>query len=144
MRLACRCMGFSSRRVTELAREHGCTDVESLGLATGAGDGCGTCRPELEELLADLRGEPVSEAARRANRDRNACEALRRVESALFVNVLPRLPAGTQVELLEMDGLRVLLQLGKANDTETLRALIAERLAKLVCAELEVRFSGSR
>jgi bacterioferritin-associated ferredoxin len=137
-------MGLSSRRVTELAREHGCQDVESLGLACGAGDGCGTCRPELEELLADLRGEPVPEATRRANQTRNANEALRRVEGALFVSVLPRLPAGTQVDLLELDGLRVLIRLETPADAAAVQAQIDERLRKIVCAELEVRFQPAR
>lgn len=132
-------MGLSSRRIGELARSRGLADLDAIGRACGAGTGCGTCRPELEELLADLRGEPVAELVRRANRARNAAEALRRVETALFGSIAARLPPGARIELISVDGLRVELH-ASAGDSPELRALVAERLAKLVCAELEVVF----
>src|SRR5262245_47978520 len=106
-RLTCRCMGLSSQRIGELARAEALADVESIGRACGAGTGCGTCRPELEELLADLRGEPVLDGVRRANRARNAAEAYRRVETALYGSIAARLPVGTRLELVSVDGLRV-------------------------------------
>ena len=132
-------MGLSSQRIGDLAQARALADVEAIGRACGAGTGCGTCRPELEELLADLRGEPVLEGVRRANRARNAAEAYRRVETALFGSIAARLPAGTRLELISVDGLRVELHAG-AGDSPELRALVAERLVKLVCAELEVVF----
>jgi bacterioferritin-associated ferredoxin len=138
-RLACRCMGLSSRRIAELLRERGLRDLEALALASGAGTGCGTCRPELEEMLADAAGEPVPESVRRANRARNTAETLRRVETALFGSIVARLPPPTQVELVSVDGLRVDLHLA-ANDLPEVRALIVDRLRKLVCGELEIAF----
>jgi NifU-like protein len=139
-RLACRCMGLSSRHLTELARERDLHDLDALAEASGAGGGCGTCRPELEELLADAFGAPVLESARRANRARNASETLRRVEATLFGSIAARLPAPAQVELVSVDGLRVELHVA-AGDRPELRALVAERLRKLVCPELEVVFT---
>jgi bacterioferritin-associated ferredoxin len=138
-RLACRCMGLSSRRIAELMRDRELRDLEALALASGAGAGCGTCRPELEELLADAAGAPVAESVRRANRSRNASETLRRVETALFGSIAARLPPPTHVELVSVDGLRVELHLA-ANDLPEVRALIVDRMQKLVCAELEVVF----
>jgi bacterioferritin-associated ferredoxin len=140
VRLACRCMGLSSRRIAELVRDRGLGDLTSLALEAGAGAGCGTCKPELEEILADLAGQPVPESVRRANRAKNSAESLRRVETALFGSIAARLPPPTQVELISVDGLRVELHLSR-NDLPELRALIAERLQKLVCNELEVVFA---
>jgi bacterioferritin-associated ferredoxin len=131
-------MGLSSRRIAELAREQGARDLESLA-AFGAGAGCGSCRQELEEILADAAGIPVAESVRRANRARNAVEAFRRVETALFGSIAARLPPGTRVDLVSVDGLRVELHLA-GNDRPEVRALLAERLMKLVCSELEVVF----
>jgi bacterioferritin-associated ferredoxin len=131
-------MGLSSLRIEQLVRDRGLADLTSLALEAGAGAGCGTCRPELEEMLAELAGEAVPESLRRANRARNAAEALRRVETALL-GVAARLPPPTEVELRSMDGLRVELHLAR-NDLPELRALIRERLCKLVCTELEVVF----
>lgn len=133
-------MGLSSRRIAELVRDRGLGDLTSLALEAGAGAGCGTCKPELEEILADLAGQPVPESVRRANRAKNSAESLRRVETALFGSIAARLPPPTQVELISVDGLRVELHLSR-NDLPELRALIAERLQKLVCNELEVVFA---
>lgn len=138
-RLVCRCMGFSSRRIEQLVRERGLADLTSLALEAGAGAGCGTCRPELEEILADVAGEPYPESARRANRSRNHSESQRRVETAL-VGVAARLPPPTRVELISVSGLRVELHFSR-NDLPELRALVAERLHKLICTELEIVFS---
>jgi len=124
-RLVCRCMGLSSLQIEKLVRDRGLADLTSLALEAGAGAGCGTCRPELEEMLAELAGEAVP-------------ESLRRVETALL-GVAARLPPPTEVELRSMDGLRVELHLAR-NDLPELRALIRERLCKLVCTELEVVF----
>ena len=59
---------------------------------------------------------------------------------ALFGSIAARLPAPTQVELISVDGLRVELHLSR-NDLPEVRALIGERLRKLVCHELEVVFA---
>jgi len=131
-------MGLSSRKIAELVRERGVTDVESLA-STGAGAGCGSCRAELEEILADAAGTPVSDSVRRANQARNSAEAFRRVETALFGSIAVRLPPKTALELVSVHGLRVEIHVG-ANDSPELRALVAERLLKLVCSELEVVF----
>jgi bacterioferritin-associated ferredoxin len=132
-------MGFSSRRIAELVRDRGLADLTSLALEAGAGAGCGTCRPELEEILADVAGEPFPESLRRANRTRNAAESWRRVETALL-GVAARLPPPAEVELISVDGLRVELRLARS-DLPELRALIADRLHKLVCEDLEVVFT---
>jgi len=131
-------MGLSSRKIDELVRGQGLRDLESLA-ATGAGAGCGSCRPELEEILADAAGLPVAESVRRANRARNGAESFRRIEAALFGSIVVRLPPGTDLQLVSVDGLRVELHLG-THDAPEVRALISERLCKLVCSELEVVF----
>jgi bacterioferritin-associated ferredoxin len=138
-RLVCRCMGMSSRQIAELVRERGLADVDSIAESLGAGGGCGSCRPDLEEILAELRGAPLPESIRRANRLRGEAEALRRVEGVLFGSIVSRLPAGTQIELVSVAGLRVDLHVAQG-DAPELRALVAERLRKLVCDELEVVF----
>jgi bacterioferritin-associated ferredoxin len=138
-RLICRCMGLSSRRIEAAVRELALADLDAIVAATGAGGGCGSCRPDLIELLGDARGEPVPDSVRRANHARVAAEALRRVEAALYGSVCARLPAGTQIELISVAGLRVELHVA-SGDSPELRALVAERLAKIVCAELDVAF----
>jgi bacterioferritin-associated ferredoxin len=138
-RLICRCMGLSSRRIEAVVRERSLADLDAIAAETGAGGGCGSCRTDLQEILAEVRGEPVPESVRRANRARVEAEALRRVEAALYGSVCARLPAGTQIELISVAGLRVELHVARG-DAPELRALVSERLAKLVCVELEIAF----
>jgi len=139
-RLICRCMGLSSRRIAELVRARGLADVDAIAESLGAGGGCGSCRPDLEEILADLCGAPLGEAIRRENRVRGEAAALRRVEATLFGSIVARLPAATELELVSVAGLRVELHVARGDSPE-LRALVAERLRKVVCGELEVVFS---
>ena len=61
------------------------------------------------------------------------------VEGALFGSIVSRLPPGTQIELVSVAGLRVDLHIARG-DAPELRALVADRLRKLVCGELEVVF----
>ncbi len=55
--LVCSCAqvgrGNLERRIAE-----GCTELEELCRSSGAGSGCGSCRPDIVQLLAD-RDEPV-------------------------------------------------------------------------------------
>ncbi|MGD8452247.1 MAG: (2Fe-2S)-binding protein [Phycisphaerae bacterium] len=51
MKTRCECRGLSFVGLMKYARRHGITTLEELMKATGAGTGCGTCRPYLEELL---------------------------------------------------------------------------------------------
>jgi NifU-like protein len=138
-RLSCRCMGLSSRVVEAAVRAHDVRELAVLAQLSGAGSGCGTCHPELLEIIADVLGAPVLEATRRANRARCVSETMRRVEAALFGAIAARLPADVEVELVSVEGLRVELHLARGDRPE-IRALVAERLCKLVCTELQVVF----
>ncbi len=138
-RLLCRCMGMSDRAIAAAARERGLCDLDAIAESLGAGGCCGSCRPDLAELLADLRGEPLPDSQKRANRTRSEAENLRRVEAVLFGSIVARLPPGAEVELVSVAGLCAELHVARGDSPE-LRALLAERLQKLVCVELEVRF----
>ena len=138
-RLLCRCMGMSDERIAAWICANGVLDADSVADGLGAGGGCGSCRPDLEEILAELRGAPLPEPIRRANRLRGEYCALRRVEGVLFGSIAARLPADVELELVSVAGLRVELHVVRGDRPE-LRTLVAERLRKLVCGELEVVF----
>jgi bacterioferritin-associated ferredoxin len=138
-RLVCRCVGISSTRIAAALAASPLVDVEQVGQATGAGTVCGSCHAEIEELLAEHAGRPWPEA--RVRESRRACHAasLVRIESVLFQLIASRLPAGTSVELVALDGLELELHL-HGGDSPALRRAIEERLRKLVCPEIAVFF----
>lgn len=66
-------------------------------------------------------------------------ETARRIEASLYTGIVAKLPEGTCVELVSLQGLRVELHVSPVDDP-ALRELIRERLRKLVCADLEIAF----
>ncbi len=137
-RLICRCIGVSSPRVHEAIRAHGLTSVAEVTKTARAGGGCGTCHPEIEEILAELRGEPTDPALSLENRLVCSQETQLRVEGSLESLIRPRLAERSiEVVSVAVDGLRVRVELGPNADDEA-RALIAEKLRKYVCEDLEI------
>lgn len=49
----CHCMGVTRGRLLRAVREEGARSVEDLQRLTAACCGCGTCRWDLEDLLAE-------------------------------------------------------------------------------------------
>ena len=132
-------MGIASTRIWAALEAAPLRDVEDVGNATGAGTVCGSCHPEIEELL-DLRaGRTWPDVEVRENRRACHSASLIRCEAVLYQAIAPRLLPGTDVELIALDGLVVELHL-RGTDTPELRESIAARLRKLVCAEIAVRF----
>ena len=138
-RLICRCLGVSSVWIWETIQAQGLTRLAEIQSTLKAGTGCSTCRAEIEELLADARGEPMPKLDRIQNRTRCREETARRIEASLYTGIVAKLPEGTCVELVSLQGLRVELHVSPVDDP-ALRELISERLKKLVCADLEIAF----
>ena len=138
-RLICRCIGISSTRILEEARSRGLSAVAEVAEATCAGNNCTTCQPEIEELLADLHGQPFDARDRLENRLICEAETASRIEGSVESAIVPKLaPLGVNVAEIEVDGLDVALHLDRAPDAET-AAMIVRKLRKLVCADLVVK-----
>jgi bacterioferritin-associated ferredoxin len=138
-RLVCRCMGISSTRIAAALQAEPLRDIEQVGAATGAGTVCGSCHAEIEELLAERAGRPWPEAQVRENRRAGYAASLTRVEAVLYQAIAPRLLPATDVELISLEGLQLELHL-RGEDTPGVRESIAQRLRKLVCTDIAVRF----
>jgi ferredoxin-nitrate reductase len=49
-KLICSCGGVGEGNIINKINE-GCTEIKTLCAASGAGQGCGSCRPEVEAIL---------------------------------------------------------------------------------------------
>ena len=137
-RVICRCLGVASPRIFEAARNQGLVSVAAVTKAVRAGGGCGLCHPEIEEILAEVRGEPFDPGIALENQLVCRQETLARIEGALASLVAPRLAAlGARIVGVTLDGLRVLVRLAGSEDAEVAR-LIAATLRDYVCEDLEV------
>lgn len=133
-RLVCRCLGVASHRMIAAVRAEGLRTVADVTKSLRAGAGCTLCHAEIEEILAELRGEPIDPERARENRDVCRQETLARVERALL-----RIgaTAGAYIAGVAVDGLRVRVAL-RADAPATLARGIRDALDRGVSADLEV------
>ncbi|HSJ98862.1 MAG TPA: (2Fe-2S)-binding protein, partial [Myxococcota bacterium] len=90
-RLICRCLGVASPRVYAAVRAQRLDSVAAITKAVGAGGGCGICHPELEEVLAEVRGEPLEPGLALENQVICREETRSRVAGSIESVVRPRL-----------------------------------------------------
>ncbi len=57
-KLVCSCNNVGAGNICSKIKA-GCTDLKALSVATGAGTGCGSCRPEVKQILEDYLLEKV-------------------------------------------------------------------------------------
>ncbi len=50
--IVCSCFAVGANTIGRAIKEHGLTTVEEIAASTAAGSGCGSCRSEVEALLA--------------------------------------------------------------------------------------------
>jgi len=137
-RLVCRCLGVSSPRIFDAIRRGGLSRVAEVTKACTAGGGCGTCHPEIEEILADVAGDPVAAPVRLENRLVCEAETRARVAGSIDSLIRPRLAErGIDLELRAIRGLEVRVRLLPGGDGEAAR-FVAEKLRKYVCVDLEI------
>ena len=55
----CYCIGVTRSQAIAAIIAHGCTTVDDLRAVTGACGGCGSCRPELKQLIQEVRDGQV-------------------------------------------------------------------------------------
>ena len=133
-RLVCRCLGVASPRLFAAARAEDLRSVADVTKSLRAGAGCTLCHAEIEEILAELRGEPIDASLARENRDVCRQETLARVERALLGVV-----AATDARIagIVVDGLAVRVEL-RGNASAALARRIRDALHRGVCPDLEV------
>jgi NifU-like protein len=133
-RVVCRCLGVASPRLFAVARAEGLRTVADVTKSLRAGSGCTLCHAEIEEILAELRGEPIDAARAIENRDVCRQETLARVERALLgVGAA----TGARIAGVAVDGLAVRVEL-RGDAAPALVRRILDALHRRVCADLEV------
>jgi NifU-like protein len=137
-RLLCRCLGVASPRVYAAVRAQRLATVAAITKSVRAGGGCTLCHPELEQVLAEVRGEPIEPWLAVENEAVCREETRARVGGAIESLVRPRLAAlGVALDGWEVEGLRVRVCLS-GGAGETALALVREKLHHHVCPDLEI------
>ncbi|PWE32957.1 nitrate reductase [Maritimibacter sp. 55A14] len=57
----CSCFGIGINTIVQAVEDQGLMSVDAIGAALGAGTNCGSCRPEIAELLQGIRTREAAE-----------------------------------------------------------------------------------
>ena len=77
-KIICACKQVGINTITEAIQDQGCQSIESIKSCTGAGTGCGSCVPEIGNILADyLEDNPhIATAAAKSMKLANGVEIM--------------------------------------------------------------------
>ncbi len=137
-RVICRCLGVASPRIFDAVRSEGLTSLAEVTKSVRAGGGCGICHPEIEEILAEVRGDAIDASLSLENQLVCQQETQARIEGTLASRIAPRRAAkGARIVGVTVDGLRVIVAFADSVDTEDAHAVV-QLLRDYVCEDLEV------
>jgi NifU-like protein len=140
--LLCRCFGIAEETARQAVRVSGCTTVDEVVNATGAGTGCGTCRADIPRLIeeATTPQAPVAPAqAQPRQGPAGRIQTLLRIQRLVSAKLSGGWQAkGATVELWDFDGRMVKVRAGGSfkNDGEARRSALGE-LEQLLKAEVD-------
>lgn len=111
-KLICKCFGVTDAQILRAIRENGLKTVEEITNYTKAGGACGDCLDQIAEILADeLRSPRLVEIAPKPRLTN--VQRMQRVMKVIDEEIRPQLEAdGGTIELVDVDGKRVLVSLG--------------------------------
>lgn len=122
--LVCKCFAVDAAMIERVIRENGLTTVQDVVNYTKAGGGCACCHEGIEDILADVLADDTSVPAAAApvpepepaaaSGQLTDLQRIRRIEQAV-ASVRPTLRAdGGDIELLDIDGNQVFVELSGA------------------------------
>jgi len=149
--IVCRCFGVTDKLIEKVVREHGLKTVEEVTHYTKAGGGCRGCHPEIEAIIARVRGEKAPAVPKEpAVKPMTNIERIRRVEEVMEKEIRPMLQAdGGDIDLVDVDGRRVQVAFRghcawcRVRDF-TLKGAVEAKLRELVDSRLVVEDVGGR
>jgi NifU-like protein len=143
--LLCRCFGISEETVRQAVRVSGCTTTEEVIGATGAGTGCGTCRADIPNIIAEATQPQAAAKTAAAPARSGSSGPSGRIQTLLKIQraVDQRLSAtwsaqGAVVELWDFDGRVVKVRTsGTLSTNESARRSVLAELEQLIKAEID-------
>ncbi len=145
-KMVCQCFGISDKLIRKVIRENNLKTVEDVTNYTKAGGGCGSCIPDIEDILKEELQTTV-EAKDDGSAVKSPLSNIKRmqmVEETLNDVIRPILSKdGGDVELIDIDGKRVYVALrGSCTNcisaNVTLKNLVEGKLREFVENDIEV------
>jgi NifU-like protein len=149
-KMVCQCFGISDKLIRKVIRENNLKTVEDVTNYTKAGGGCGSCIPDIEDILKEELQATI-EAKDDVPAVKSPLSNIKRmqmVEETLNDVIRPILSKdGGDVELIDIDGKRVYVALRGActnciSANVTLKNLVEGKLREFVESDIEVVEAG--
>ena len=136
-KIICKCFGVTDNKIREMIRRHDLKTVEEVTHYTKAGGGCGKCKPEIEQIIAEVRAEMAKQAVKPAGPMTNL-QRIQKIMEVIEREIRPSLRLdGGDIEVIDIDGLRVKVGfrgkcVGCHASSVTLRDVVEKRLREMV------------
>jgi len=112
--LVCECFGVTDEQIKRVVEENNLSTIEEVTNYTKAGGGCGQCHEKIAGIIAEVRGQLAQERpdVSRARRPMTNIQKITMIQEVVEKEIRPMLQQdGGDVELVDLDGNRVLLAL---------------------------------
>lgn len=109
-KIVCTCFGVTEEEILHVIRENSLTTVEQVTNYCKAGGGCGSCQPDIEELIKQVHEEIKQEAhtAEQPKKKITIIEKIRLIEETMDREIRPLLKQdGGDIELIDVQGTKV-------------------------------------
>ncbi len=143
--IVCECFGVTDEQIKRAIAENNLNTVEEITDFTKAGGGCGKCLDKIADILAEAKGgkkRPVPLEVKRPGLTN--LQRMKLVSKTIEEEISPSLQKdGGNIELVDVDGKRVLVQLRGAcssckSSQLTLKQFVEKRLREAVEPDLVV------
>ena len=149
-RTVCFCFSVTERKIRDVIKANNLTTVDGITHYCKAGGGCGGCKPELQKILDEVRGEQQKEAEatgteRAVPKKLTNLQKINLIQSAIENEIRPALEAdGGGLDLVDIDGNQVFVKLtgscaGCPSAHITLKRWVEAKLKELVSEDITVR-----
>lgn len=110
--IICQCYGITDRKIKRVIQENNLHSVEDVTNFTKAGGGCGSCVPEIENILKEVWAEKVVAEVTKPREKMTNIQKISLIQEIIDKEVRPPLQAdGGDVELIDVDGNRIIVSL---------------------------------
>ncbi len=144
-KLVCECFGVTDEEIIQAVKENDLKSVEQVTNYTGAGGGCESCHPRIEEMIKNIRGDKKKDTQKSpVTKKLSNIQKMKLIEDTFEREIKPSLRAdGGDIDLIDVEGNKVIVALrGLCADCPssqyTLKEYVENKLKEFISEELVV------
>ncbi len=106
----CKCFGVTRKEIEHVITENDLTEVDEVMNYCKAGGGCGGCKPDIEEIITEVRAEITTGTTEAPVRKMTIVEKVRLIEETIEREIRPALQKdGGDLDFIDLAGNKVII-----------------------------------